>query len=187
MRSGVCSERPPLVPLIAASGSGSWATPCSATDSRKATASQDALDRGFAGTLTDHMRMWPTPLTVTAERGPKAKARRADDPNGHSSAPTLLERVRLWSTPTARDVKGCDQPGRMGGESLAQQTIGLRYETTPKDGGTGLPTADLNPFFVATLMGLPADWLTHSTSAVTASCHKQLRKPSDNYSSASSA
>lgn len=37
---------------------------------------------------------------------------------------------------------------------------------------------DLNPFFVAALMGLPVDWLTHCTSEVTASCQQQLQKPS---------
>jgi hypothetical protein len=56
-----------------------------------------------------------------------------------------------------------------------------RQETTPKDGQRGSQKVDLNPWFVATLMGLPPDWLTHSTSAVTDLCHKQQQKQSDNY------
>jgi hypothetical protein len=32
------------------------------------------------------------------------------------------------------------------------------------------------------LMGLPMDWLTLSTSAVTASCRRQLHTPSDSSS-----
>lgn len=53
--------------------------------------------------------------------------------------------------------------------------------TITTDGPDGSPRADLNPFFVAALMGLPLDWLTLSTSAVTASCLRQLHTPSDSY------
>jgi hypothetical protein len=37
---------------------------------------------------------------------------------------------------------------------------------------------DLNPFFVAELMGLPADWLTPSTSEVTDWCRRQQQQHS---------
>jgi hypothetical protein len=63
-----------------------------------------------------------------------------------------------------------------------QVTRGHLIEETTSDGPDGSPKVDLNPFFVATLMGLPMDWLTLSTSAVTASCRRQLHTPSDSSS-----
>jgi hypothetical protein len=94
MRSGVVSQRPPLVPLIAASGSG-FGQP------------------------------WPTPKA--------SEGFRATDPA---------------------------RPGRTGGDSLIQAVAQLGHpdETTPTDGPTGPPEADLNPSFVEALMGLPANW-----------------------------
>lgn len=39
--------------------------------------------------------------------------------------------------------------------------------TTPTDGGTTSPPADLNPRFVEALMGVPPGWLTPCTSVET--------------------
>ncbi len=70
MRNGVCSQRPPLVPLTSANGSGLWPTP-------RAVMAPRASAQGTAGpTLTevatgrDGRTMWPTP---------KARDRPADD------------------------------------------------------------------------------------------------------------
>jgi hypothetical protein len=57
-----------------------------------------------------------------------------------------------------------------------------QHATTPQPGHNGSQKVDLNPWFVATLMGLPPDWLTHCTSAVTDLCRKQQQQQSDNYS-----
>ena len=117
---------------------------------------------------------WPTPqardyLNDTNSQG---------QDNRHS--PNLPNISRQWATPCAREANGKPGPNAQM-ETLAGQ-VSHQHETTLTDGPNGSQRVDLNPFFVATLMGLPADWLTHSTSAVTASCRKQLRKPSDNYS-----
>ena len=83
--------------------------------------------------------------------------------------------VWMWPTPKATDAKTAS-PG-----DAARKSPGLRAVTITTGGTDGSPRADLNPFFVATLMGLPMDWLTLSTSAVTASCLRQLHTPSDSY------
>ena len=93
----------------------------------------------------------------------------------------------MWATPRASEAhRGTDPKHGTGGESLRQQTgtSGLRSVVTTTDGDNGSPKVDLNPFFVATLMGLPMDWLTLSTSEVTDWCRKQLHTPSDLCSSA---
>lgn len=162
MRNGVCSARQPLEHLTDASASGSWPTPNAADgarksetmvrgnltplgaarqwptplagDAKKNTASQDALDRGFMGTMTDMIRMWPTQRAAASDTS-------SSDP-------------------------------------------GLRAVTITTDGPGGSPKADLNPFFIATLMGLSMDWLTLSTLGVTALCRRQLHTPSDSCSTA---
>jgi hypothetical protein len=55
-----------------------------------------------------------------------------------------------------------------------------RHQTTPTDGNDGPPKADLNPRFVAALMGVPWDWLTPSTSVETDSYHAWLQAHSVN-------
>jgi hypothetical protein len=79
-----------------------------------------------------------------------------------------------WPTPRAHDAKD------MATCSPQRNTDGLPGAAITAHGNDGSAKADLNPFFVATLMGLPMDWLTHSTSEVTALCRNALRKPSDN-------
>jgi hypothetical protein len=73
----------------------------------------------------------------------------------------------MWPTPCAREAKGL--PG----------LPGLPDVMTSTDGDNGSTKADLNPSFVAALMGLPPDWLTHSTSAETDSSPNVLPKQSD--------
>lgn len=130
-------------------------------------------------TLPGEASAWPTP-TPTAALG--------DSRRGMPSAETAALRMEqgkrnlddaaaLWPTPKTTDPKH-----GTGGPSLKQVTgAGRQAVTTSTDGSGGSPTVDLNPFFVATLMGLPMGWLTLSTSAVTASCLRQLHTPSDSY------
>jgi hypothetical protein len=86
----------------------------------------------------------------------------------------------MWGTPRAADAaKGSDPPHGNGGQTgLKQQLASHLAAVTTTDGKRGSPQADLNPFFVAALMGLPWDWLTLSTSEVTDSCRAALQKPS---------
>jgi len=80
-----------------------------------------------------------------------------------------------------RTGKNAPSHGQTHGLTLAG-IASHQHATTPTAGNSGSTKVDLNPWFVATLMGLPPDWLTHSTSAVTDSCRKQQQQQSDNYS-----
>lgn len=153
MRNGVCSQQPPLAPLTNGNGGGAWPTPAAQTDSRTATASPEALARGLAGTLTDAM-------------------------GGNRTAVTSLAvQSKMWATPTSHDAKG---PG-FDDTNLAN-IVGRLAETTTTDGENGSPKADLNPFFVAMLLGLPADWGIHSTSSEMVSSHNaQLRHGANSF------
>jgi len=107
---------------------------------------------------------------------------------GRTEITSLTVQTKMWATPRAsmnenRTGKNAPSHGNGHGMTLAGQA-GHRHATTNSAGADGSPKVDLNPFFVATLMGLPKDWLTLSTSAVTASCHRQLHTPSDSYSTA---
>lgn len=72
-------------------------------------------------------------------------------------------------------TRGSDPPHGDGGPSLKTQVLhstdGLHARTMLADGKRGKPTVDLNPQFVASLMGLPKDWLTSYTLEETGSCH----------------
>ena len=80
-----------------------------------------------------------------------------------------------------RTTRNAPSHGVTHGLTLAGEASRHDQTITP-DGPTGSPKADLNPFFVATLMGLPPDWLTHSTSEVTVWCRNALQKPGANSS-----
>jgi hypothetical protein len=79
-----------------------------------------------------------------------------------------------------------DRGPKGGSKGLKHEAEGFRHDpTTPTDGPTGSSKADLNPRFVAALMGVPWDWLTLSTSAATDSSPLALVKHSDNFSQGS--
>lgn len=83
---------------------------------------------------------------------------------------TLTDRaVRMWPTATASDAEG---NGMRSGEH------GPPDQTTTTAGPNGPAKADLNPRFVAALMGVPWDWLNPSTSVETDSCLEWQRKHS---------
>lgn len=100
--------------------------------------------------------------------------------------PSLVDQalMKQWPTPRAsmnENRTGKDAPtyGVTHGRTLAG-AASLHVPTTTPDGSTGLPRADLNPRFVAALMGLPWDWLTPYTSAATDSCPSAPQKPGPN-------
>jgi hypothetical protein len=123
---------------------------------------------------------WPTP----AARDCRNDTNSQGQTDRHS--PNLPNISRQWATSRAsmnenRTTRHAPTHGVTHGITLAGQASHQPL-TTPTGGPNGSRKVDLNPFFVATLMGLPADWLTHSTSQVTASSHNALQKQSDNSS-----
>jgi len=184
MRSGVCYPRPPLAPPTSANGSGCWPTPISG-DAKQNSNSQDALDRGFKGTLTDRaVRMWGTPAAKDDQRSPEASAA-AKERFGRQAVTSLTVQAKLWATPTARDERSADVAGHgrhsPGNPILAEIWSGHHSPPTSKGGRTGSAKADLNPRFVAALMGVPWDWLTPCTSVGTGSYRVWLRRHSPNW------
>ena len=74
-----------------------------------------------------------------------------------------------WPTPKAHDAKAPRSNTETKRESPDLNDVVSRLDqTTQPDGKPGQPTADLNPQFVAALMGVPKDWLTPYTSEETA-------------------
>ena len=89
----------------------------------------------------------------------------------------MKAQTQAWPIPKAHDAKD------LGTSSPQRNTDGLPGAAITTHGPSGSIKADLNPFFVAALMGLPWDWLTHSTSEVTDSSRNALRRQSDSSSS----
>jgi len=149
--------------------------------------------------------LWPTPTAGIAHRGTDPERT-----NDRAGAPTFKAVAMMWPTPRAMESVRSSPKGTAGPTLIAAavgrdpldplpwppqpkeesekmtyaqelEEFSRRQEMTPKAGNSGSTKVDLNPWFVAALMGLPADWLTHSTSAVTDSCRNALQKQSDNY------
>lgn len=164
-------------------------------------------------TLTDAtVRMWGTPTARDEQRSPEAAMAKKES-FGRGEVTALTTQSKMRATPRAsmnenRTGKGAPSHGVTHGETLVGQSKdwwptpkttndrtatpadalrnspGLRSVATTTDGASGSPKVDLNPCFVAALMGLPTDWLTLSTSAVTDWCRRQQQEQSDNYSHA---
>ena len=129
-------------------------------------------------TLTDAaVRLWGTPVARDDQKSPEAHMRmKANMPGGPRSEPTSLTvQAKMWPTPTSHDHRS-DGPGQQD-----RHAPGLRTVTTERDGSDGSPTADLNPRFVESLMGLPPGWLTPSTSVATDSFRSWLHTHSPNW------
>lgn len=174
MRNGVVSQRPPLEPVTDVNASGYWPT----------TTTMDSVSSGgnpnttgtHGTTLTDRaVRMWPTVTATDAEgNGMRSGSR--------STEPKLAGAARMWHTRNARDPKG--EPGPASTyQSLPRQVNqhGRHHLTTTTAGNDGEHKADLNPRFVAALMGVPWDWLNPCTSVATDSFHEWQRKHSPNW------
>ena len=159
MRSGVVSQRAPLVPLIGVSGGGAshgWPTPM-ASDSKRITPRTSRDRRDSPGLAVAAFAMWPTTTANAAWQGTEPPRK-----SSAAGAPGFKAAVMGWD--------------------------GLHSETTPKIGDNGSTPAVLNPCFVETLMGLDVGWtdpvrsLIDYTSAVTGSSHNAQQKRYDNSS-----
>jgi hypothetical protein len=127
-------------------------------------------------TLTDRaVRMWGTPGARDDNKSPEAHMA-MKHAMGRNTATSLTVQVKMWPTPMSRDCRG----EGFDNTNLPNAAASRRHQTTPTDGNDGPPKADLNPRFVAALMGVPWDWLTPSTSVETASYHAWLRQHSVN-------
>lgn len=125
MRSGRVSARPPLELPTGESGSSS-----SVTAAQWPTANtRDSADsaRGTTDpnkpmhpreTLTDAIRQWPTPRTVTG--GAESAARKQELGRTGSSGGDLQAEALLWTSPVGRDGKGATNENRHG-EALPDQ------------------------------------------------------------------
>ena len=124
--------------------------------------------------------MWTTP---------KACDVKGSTGQDNRNTPDLPHQARMWPTPAASAGSRGSDPVRTndkaGGLTLRQEVErGPLAQTTPTDGPDGSPKADLNPRFVAALMGVPWDWLTPSTSVATDSYLEWLRQHSLNWPAA---
>ena len=144
---------------------GGRSAPTSLTVQSKMSATPTATDQLSGGpsdiaprgnrsdiTLRGQAKMWPTPK---ASEG----FRRTDPARpGRTGGDSLLQAVARWPTPKARDAKGPENANRNSPSLETFAQLGHPDETTPTDGPTGPPEADLNPSFVESLMGLPDGW-----------------------------
>lgn len=101
----------------------------------------------------------------------------------HVTLTDATRRGRLWPTPAASMAYRGTDPDRTNDRagSPTYKSVALAWDGPPdptETGPTGSQRVDLNPFFVAELMGLPADWLTPSTSEVTDWCRRQQQQHS---------
>ena len=153
-----------------------WGTPVARDDQKTPEARRAMLERLGGGrteitSLTVQVKDWPTPKASEGHRG--------TDPArpGRTGGPSLIQAVRDWPTPTAHDAKG---QGHDNTNLHNAAMHGRQAGTTPTDGPTTSPPADLNPRFVEALMGVPPGWLTPCTSVATDSFQWWLRAHSLN-------
>ncbi len=187
--SGVTAHSSPdFRPTLKQAATTMWPTPVAADCKGDGPSNRDRA----IPPLRSMVSLWSTPRATQIPESVEsyeARMRRSTTANrvrkdGGVPKPPLDVQVKMWGTPRAVDAfKGTDPTHGNGGQTgLKQQLASRLAATTTTDGEIGSPRADLNPFFVAALMGLPWDWLTHSTSEVTASCRNALHTPGDNYS-----
>jgi len=75
----------------------------------------------------------------------------------------MTNRTVGWPTPTAADAKKSGHAKKI--YTLTDRVLrGPLATMTSTDGESGSVRVDLNPRFVAALMGIPHHWLTHSIS-----------------------
>jgi hypothetical protein len=173
-----------------------WGTPLAQDDQKSPEAHMATKDRLIGPgrtevtSLTVQTKMpenwkdWPTPVASEAFRGTDPQRGPAGGSKGLKHAAT-----QDWSTPKARDGKDTTwnpgQAARKSPDLPAQATdpmlSGLPSDRTPTDGESGSVKVDLNPHFVESLMGVPKDWLTPSTSVGTDSYQRWLRRHLPNW------
>ena len=111
-------------------------------------------------TLSDYIRMWPTPQAHDAAKGdPKRVGRFGTEHGGRN----LNDEVAMWPTPTSRDHKDT-------GDLLnVEENCLLGRAVKPS-----VATGSLNPTWVEWLMGFPNGW-TDLDASETQSSHKSQR------------
>jgi hypothetical protein len=143
-----------------------WPSPLASNSNQRALNDRSS----FSTTLVDASMMWGTPVARDDQKSPDAHmAMKARMGGNRTEATSLTGQAKMWSTPRAsmnenRTGKPAPSHGVSHGRTLAGDAS-LLSATTSTDGETGSPAADLNPRFVAALMGVPWSWLTPSTSA----------------------
>ncbi|MGB5760819.1 MAG: hypothetical protein WBM50_28145, partial [Acidimicrobiales bacterium] len=149
------------MPLTNATDGGSWPT-ATATDAKQSRGSGPSDI-----TLTEAVRMWGTSVARDDQKSPEAHLAMKDRMGGgRTEVTSLTVQSKMWATPRAsmnenRTTQHAPSHGETHGRTLAGDAASHQAETTTPDGNNGSPRADLNPWFVAALMGLPWDWLTH--------------------------
>lgn len=127
----------------------------------------ETASSGTGRTLTEAMRDWPTPRTITGgkESAARKKELGREDPGGGD----LQAAVEDWPTPLA-GLASSGQRSR-GGNRKDEQLFGGACMSFPRDPTTTqagrecsafvqtLPRRRLNPAFVEWLMGFPENWL----------------------------
>jgi hypothetical protein len=165
MRSGIAYRLLVLARRTSGIGSSSWPTPaaCNPNDGeplekwleRREKVKLTAKNGNGMGTpLSIAAKMWPTPNTSDAKRGPDAR----DRPG--SGGPNLA--YAAYATPTARDWKSC----RASPETHAKNSRPLSEQIGAMEGnGTQTQPTTLNPEWVEWLMGFPIGWTDCEDSA----------------------
>jgi hypothetical protein len=136
-----------------------WATPSGMDSQTSGNSKTTQTTKKYNGTLTDQTIRkpeWPTP--------------QADD--GHKAVMTL-------QTAQRQADKGHQE--MLHGAAQIETHHGLQQEATKPDGNNGSTKMDLNPRFIETLMGVPQDWLTNSTSEETDSYQQWQHTHSPNW------
>jgi hypothetical protein len=182
MRNGVCSPRPPLAPLTNANASGFSLWPTTTTMDSVGSGGNPNTTGTHGTTLTDRaVRMWGTPVARDDQKSPDAHMAMKER-MGRNTATSLTVQAKMWPTPRAsmnenRTTGHAPSHGNGHGRTLAGEASehGRHAPTTQTDGNSGSPREDLNPRFVAALMGVPWDWLTPSISVGTDSFHAWLQ------------
>lgn len=125
---------------------------------------QRKIKQGYTVELNDHatMGMLPTPVSSDATTGAiigkndtfkeTAGLPRKINQNGTDGSVGLARLVQLLPTPTTRDANGIEHSPSQKNKSRLAPDIGTMFQETH---GT---TSQLNPLFVAEMMGFPTDW-----------------------------
>jgi len=179
MRCGIAYPRQPSAPLTGGTGSGAWPTPTvgDSKSARNSTARRQRIPPTgiHAGhTLTDAVTMWPTPNVPNGgRRVPKgATIKGGTTPTayykGKKCQVGLEQAVAWWPTPTASPRDANPKRFMRGNPNLAGcvakfATPNAADATGMHGGGQGrsLRTdvgGQLNPPWVAWLMGFPIGW-----------------------------
>ncbi len=163
--SGTAYRLQPLAPPTGGTGSswsrGEYPTP-SATPfgSSNNGSPHDGRREEYATKGNPSLQTWASSMWPTATQGDsKMSGSRVGNADTKAHAGTSLtdKAVRQWPTPTTNDAKNnSSPPSQMDRDGMASATAGHRHPTTCTHGGDC--RWRLNPRFVESLMGFPADW-----------------------------